>query len=92
MLLLVLNSSIKHTCNQLHFVYSGLHLAVIHSQMDLLDRLLYLMTKEPMLQGVVDEQNAMYQVCVAMYVCVLIMGMKLCVCAVRILSYFHLKR
>ncbi len=41
----------------------GLHLAVIHSQPDVLDRLLYLMTKEPMLQAVIDEQNALYQVC-----------------------------
>ncbi len=48
-------------------LYSGLHLAVIHSQPEVLDRLLYLMTKEPMLQSVVDEQNALYQVCVVMW-------------------------
>lgn len=49
----------------LHFfvLCRGLHLAVIHSQPDVLDRLLYLMTKEPMLQAVIDEQNALYQVC-----------------------------
>ena len=43
---------------------SGIHLAVIHSRTELLNRLLYLASKDPMLRAAVDEQNTLFQVCV----------------------------
>ena len=42
--------------------HSGLHLSVIHGAKDLLDKLLYIVNKEPQLKPLIDEQNALYQV------------------------------
>ncbi len=43
---------------------SGFHLAVIHSEPDLLDKLLFIMSKDSQLQSIIDEQNGLYQVSV----------------------------
>ena len=43
-------------------VFRGFHLAVIHNQPDLLDKLLYIMSKDQALKSVIDEQNCLFQV------------------------------
>lgn len=43
-------------------MYSGLHLAVIHSLMELLEQLLLIATRDPRLRPVLDEQNGLFQV------------------------------
>ena len=40
----------------------GFHLAVIHSEIDLLDKLLFIMSRDNRLRTVIDEQNNLYQV------------------------------
>lgn len=40
---------------------TGFHLAVIHNQPDLLDKLLYIMSKDQALKSVIDEQNCLFQ-------------------------------
>ena len=41
---------------------SGFHLAVIHSEGELLDKLLFIMSRDNRLRTVIDEQNNLYQV------------------------------
>ena len=57
--------SLAHTRNNhcsLLALCSGFHLSVIHNQPDVLDRLLFIMSKERALRSVIDEQNRLYQV------------------------------
>ena len=42
--------------------YSGFHLSVIHGENDLLDKLLFIMSRDNRLRTVIDEQNNLYQV------------------------------
>ena len=44
------------------FLCSGFHLAVIHGENDLLDKLLFIMSRDNRLRTVIDEQNNLYQV------------------------------
>lgn len=53
-----------HVDSLLLLLYSsGFHLSVIHNKPDILDKLLFIMSKEKTLKPVIDEQNKLYQVC-----------------------------
>lgn len=50
-------------------LFRGFHLSVIHNKPDILDKLLFIMSKDKRLKPVIDEQNRLYQVGDSFYVC-----------------------